>query len=572
MKNNLTVVTGIWDLNRSEAGDGFKRPFQHYIDNFIKLLETDIPMFIFIERQYEHIVWEHRSRDNTVVHYKEVEEFKDNFEFYEQIQKIRLNEDWNSQAGWLKESAQATLELYNPMVMSKMFMLNDARIHNPFLSEHLIWLDGAITNTVHPGYFTHDKVLDKLPQYLSKFLYVCFPYDSDAPEIHGFSRDGIRHYVPLRNNGEVEYVARGGIFGGSLEAIQEANGIYWGFLNATLENSYMGTEESVFTIASYRHPELFDRVMIDGNGLVNKFFEDVKNDTVDVITTDKPVAEVRDVDRAPISVNDIKTSLYIVTFNFPDQLQLLLDSFNKHPGFLKQTNNILLDNSTDESVSPQYKEICEKYQFDHIKKNNIGICGGRQFIAEHFDASDSDYMMFFEDDFILNSPEDTSLCPNGLTKHVPNLYSILHKIMLKEDFDFLKINFTEFFGDNKTQWAWYNVPQEVRDEYWPDKNKLPELGFDDNPPQTNFKNIGNVDGLSYLDGDIYYCNWPQIVSKAGNKKMFIDTKWGHPYEQTWMSHIFQLTLAKEIRPGLLLASPFTHERHHHYDGNLRREN
>ena len=144
--------------------------------------------------------------------------------------------------------------------------------------------------------------------------------------------------------------------------------------------------------------------------------------------------------------------------------------------------------------------------------------------------------------------------------------------MIKEDFDFLKLNFTEFFGDNKTQWAWYNVPQNVREEHWPDKPKLPEIGFDDNPPQTIYRNIGNVDGLSYASGEIYYCNWPQIVSKKGNKKMFIDTKWGHPYEQTWMSHIFQLTLKNDIKPGILLASPFTHERLHHYDGKLRREN
>ena len=41
-KNNLTIVTGIWDLKRDQAGEGFKRPFQHYIDNFIKLLKKDV--------------------------------------------------------------------------------------------------------------------------------------------------------------------------------------------------------------------------------------------------------------------------------------------------------------------------------------------------------------------------------------------------------------------------------------------------------------------------------------------------------------------------------------------------
>jgi hypothetical protein len=575
MNNELTIVTGIWDLNREEAGDGFKRPFSHYIENFKKLLQVDAPMVIFIDEEHENLIWEHRNRDNTAVYFKNTNHFREYFEFYDKIQEIRTDPEWYQQAAWLTESAQATMDLYNPVVMSKMFMLNDARVFNPFNSDYFIWLDGGITNTVHPGYFTHDKVLDKLTQYLDKFLFLCFPYDSSAPEIHGFTREGIREWVPLRDGKEVEYVARGGIFGGSAKAIEKMNGLYWSFLSGTLQKGYMGTEESVFTILSYRYPEEINRVMIHADGLVNIFFENLKNDSVEIISTTPPNNAARETDRSLIDINETKTSLYIVTFNFPDQLQFLLDSFERHEGFLKQTRNILLDNSTDPKVDDRYKQICEKYNFEHVKKDNIGICGGRQWIAEHFHESDSTHMLFFEDDFILNTPEQAvpfTLCPNGFAKFVPNLYSIIHKIILKENFDFLKLNFTEFFGDNKTQWAWYNVPQSVREEHWPEKPSLPEIGFDDNPPKTIFHNIGNVDGLSYANGEIYYCNWPQLVSKSGNQKMFIDTKWGHPYEQTWMSHIFQLTLTNDITPGILLASPFTHERHHHYDGKLRREN
>ncbi len=122
-KNNLTVVTGIWDLKRDQAGDGFKRPFQHYIDNFIKLLQVDVNMSIYIEQQYESIVWQNRKPENTRVYIKEVEEFKNRFDFYQDIQTLRKDEKWLSQAEWLRNSTQATLEYYNPMVMSKMFMM-----------------------------------------------------------------------------------------------------------------------------------------------------------------------------------------------------------------------------------------------------------------------------------------------------------------------------------------------------------------------------------------------------------------------------------------------------------------
>ena len=88
------------------------------------------------------------------------------FDFYEKIQNIRTNPDWYNQSGWLKDSTQAKLEMYNPLVMSKMFMLNNVTIWNPFQSEYFFWIDAGITNTVHYGYFTHDKVFNLLPEFI----------------------------------------------------------------------------------------------------------------------------------------------------------------------------------------------------------------------------------------------------------------------------------------------------------------------------------------------------------------------------------------------------------------------
>mgnify|MGYP003352231257 CR=1 FL=1 len=59
--------------------------------------------------------------------------------------------------------------MYNPLVMSKMFLLHDARLLDSFNSEYMFWIDAGLTNTVHPGYFTYDNVLDKLPKYIDKF-------------------------------------------------------------------------------------------------------------------------------------------------------------------------------------------------------------------------------------------------------------------------------------------------------------------------------------------------------------------------------------------------------------------
>jgi hypothetical protein len=146
------------------------------------------------------------------------------------------------------------------------------------------------------------------------------------------------------------------------------------------------------------------------------------------------------------------------------------------------------------------------------------------------------------------------------------------KIIHSSEVDFLKLSFTEVYMDNNIQVSWYNIPQTVRTELYPDYDKLPEHGLDPNCPRTKFDKIEFVDGLGYITGDIYYANWPTICGKKGNQKMFLDTTWERPYEQTWMSYMFQETIKGNLKPAVLLASPVHHNRIAHYKPEERREN
>lgn len=188
--SDITLVTGIWDIGRSELKEGWSRPYQHYLDKFEQLLKVDENMIIFGDENLKNFVFERRSPQNTQFILRDLNWFINN-EFFDKIQKIRTNPDWFNQVGWLKESTQARLENYNPLVMSKVFLLHDAKIMDQFNSRYMFWIDGGLTNTVHPGYFTHDKVLNKLSKYISKFSFVCFPYDAEK-EIHGFEYEKLK--------------------------------------------------------------------------------------------------------------------------------------------------------------------------------------------------------------------------------------------------------------------------------------------------------------------------------------------------------------------------------------------
>ena len=556
--SNITLVTGIWDIGRGELSEGWSRPFQHYLDKFEQLLKVEENLIIFGEDELEKFVFERRSSENTQFISRPLSWFQDN-EFFKNIQKIRTNEDWLNRSGWLRESTQARLENYNPLVMSKVFLLNDAKIMDKFNSEYMFWIDGGLTNTVHPGYFTHDKVLDKLSKYISKFSFVCFPYDAET-EIHGFEYNRLNDIA----GDKVNKVARGGFFGGPKHTIGDINGIYYNLLQSTLNEGLMGTEESIFSIMCYKHSDIVNYFEIESNGLIGKFFENLKNDELKL--------KSENIHKSENNLDINKVGLYVITFNSPNQFRTLIDSMIAYDkDYIFKTKKFLLDNSSDESTFNEYAKLCEEYEFEHIKKDNLGICGGRQWIAEHFqNETDLDFYLFFEDDMFFY-PHEGKVCRNGFNRYVPNLYSKTLQIVKKENFDFLKLNFSEFFGDNGTQWAWYNVPQHVREKYWPGKNRLPQQGLDPNAPKSLYDSVRTFQGVPYVTGDVYYCNWPQIVSRTGNQKMFLDTTWGHPFEQTWMSHMYQLVKEGGLYPGLLLMTPTEHDRFEHYERGLRKE-
>ena len=554
----ITLVTGLWNIGRDNLQEGWSRSYQHYLDKLSQLLEVDCNLIIFGDNELQQFVKERRNENNTQFILRNLDWFKNN-EFYNKIQTIRQKPEWYNQVGWLKESTQAKLEMYNPLVMSKVFLLNDARILDKFNSEYMFWIDAGITNTIHPGYFTHDKVLDKLPKYVNKFHFVCFPYETTT-EIHGFEINSMNNYAQSK----VNRVARGGFFGGKKEVINDINTLYYSLMNDSLSKGYMGTEESIFTIMTYLYPNLINYSMIEGNGLMGKFFEDLKNDKLEVLNDKVKINEHLS--------NDIsKVGLYVITFNSPKQFETLIKSMLEYdPDFINKPRKFLLDNSTDLSTTPRYIELCEEYGFEHIKKDNIGIMGGRIFIAEHFNNTDLSFQIFFEDDMFFYPKNET--CKNGFNRYVPKLYQKSLEIIQKENFDFLKLNFTEFYGDNSVQWSWYNVPQDFRQKHWPNNPKLPQMGLDPNSPKTEIKHINIHKGLPYVSGEIYLCNWPIVLSKEGNYKCYLETKFAHAFEQTSMSYCYQETIKGNIKPGLLLLTPTEHNRFEHYDGKLRKEN
>lgn len=559
----VTLVTGLWDIGRGNLKE-FKRSFDHYVERLEELLSLDLSFVVFVPEELErkvHILRGHGKKTTVIV--KNTEQFKTWFPFWDKVQEIRTSEQWlDNQPSWLLESPQAQLEYYNPIVMSKMFMLNDATILDGGQSDYYFWIDGGLTTTCGLGFLENLRNIGDWMEsnHSGKFLFLNYPYDTDTQEIHGFKRKGLEQHTKKT----VESIPRGGFFGGHKDIVKKMNGWYYDTLNKTLAEGLMGTEESIFCILDAVYKPHIHNFMLEGNGLVYPFFESLKK-----VEQQGPVVSKQPKQHKTFS--SLKTAIYILTYNSPKQVKWLLNSFEvADANFLTKPDIYLIDNSTNPDVEPEYQKLCNEYKLNRIKQNNIGICGARQLAAEHFDQHNYDYYLFFEDDMFLYPPAKAK-CYAGFDVYTDNLFERSLEIMHLEKFDYLKLSYSEFYGSNQRQWAWYNISQIWREEYFPDNNKLPEEGLAPNVPLTTeyaFKTYGS---LGYYEGEYHYCNWPLWFSREGNRKIFLEERGEFLFEQKWMADTFYKIKEGKIRCAVLALSPINHNRFDFYPASERKE-
>jgi hypothetical protein len=263
----------------------------------------------------------------------------------------------------------------------------------------------------------------------------------------------------------------------------------------------------------------------------------------------------------------MRISLYILTYNAPKQLNLWCETFLLNfPNFFVNCRKLLINNSDNYSLNIEYKEVIENYDLEIIfNEGNIGINDGRLLAAKHFHKSEEKYMIFFEDDMLINGNSDI-ICKSGFKTFNKRLFEVLVNLMEMEEFDYIKLSFSEVFGDNSENWAWYTVKDEFKDKLF---FNLPN-GESDKATIVDYIKV--YEGLPYASGDFFYCNWPLIFGKNGNKKIFLDEIFKENFETRWMLKSLELHRQQKLKAGCLLLSPIKHNRVFDYDRSTRKEN
>lgn len=264
---NITLVTSLLDLGRDGlTADSyqFRREFKMYLDAMQNWLKHEYPKVVYTSQQIADEMMKtmtDEAKATTKFAITTREELRSKWlgpDNYDRVQSLRASKDWLGRASWLSNSPQAGLDDYNPLVMSKIYMVRDAARNNYFNTSHFLFLD-AKHNCMNPKLMSpkNDHILRA--HMFNKFLLTTFDY-TPADEIHGFEYTAFNRYCNMKNpeTRQLVQVGRGGIFGGSSYVIEYIAAMYDAVLTATLQEGLMGTEENILTILKYQVPQYVD--------------------------------------------------------------------------------------------------------------------------------------------------------------------------------------------------------------------------------------------------------------------------------------------------------------------------
>ena len=250
---DLTLVTGIVDIGRAALPSRFARPFESYRDALRQLLDLDVPMVVYADSALG-LATPRKTTRLVAVERADLEHFP----HFEPSSGSALRRPGAPAPPGCRRARKRCCRTTIRWSCRSSSGSPSRRAPTPSARATSPGSTAGVTHTVRADLLHRSLRGDRLLRHLERFLFLCYPY-AGASEIHGFERAALARYANVEH---VEWVARGGFFGGRAEFVVEAARLYDVVLRHTLEHGYMGTEESVFTILALLHPGMFDRFRV----------------------------------------------------------------------------------------------------------------------------------------------------------------------------------------------------------------------------------------------------------------------------------------------------------------------
>ena len=138
--NDITLVTGLYNLNREVDGDG--RKMTDYVTWLKKTMLLNAPMIIYCEKvvfeQIKNIRNEYQYTKYIIIEKQDIYYFK----YEKKVNEINKSKEYlNKIEG--KDRLEVKLPNYNLLIMNKIEWLNDVANNNIFNSTFFMWIDAG---------------------------------------------------------------------------------------------------------------------------------------------------------------------------------------------------------------------------------------------------------------------------------------------------------------------------------------------------------------------------------------------------------------------------------------------
>ena len=244
---SVSLVTTALNIRRKSHGPrgivNGKYHFENdYLKNIKQLLQLGWPIRVYIQRQYlPHIKqYLHKNVDLQILEEKDLRKYKN----YTLVQKAKKRVN-----PLAYNSPSYQTELYSIVILQKIDFLMKLAKENPFKTTHFFWVD----SNWHVNHFKKENLNFIIPKHDRLNIHY-FNMTGNLKEIHGMNRKKHDKYCGKLNN----ELARGGIFGGTFNAIKKVHELYHHYLNLTLKALDIGTEENIFTYCYCNSPTLLN--------------------------------------------------------------------------------------------------------------------------------------------------------------------------------------------------------------------------------------------------------------------------------------------------------------------------
>lgn len=258
MNTDITLVTGFFDINRSQWQNPYQRPNDIYFENAKRVLSVAHPMVIFIEKKYFDFVKECRKQyDNkyTVIFDWNLEDLK-YYKLKDDIKNVMESTEFKDGLAF-DNVPEVCIPEYNIIIWSKLYLVNYCIKLNIFNTNFFGWIDFGLHQDILLEKHTNQIIIKNPITDKLRLLCRTLPLPQDKDIINFFKSHTNRF--------------AGGLITGSSENLIFLYNEQEKLIEKALSLKVVDCEQSLFSIIYLDNPEKFDLYFGDWNDIIEKY-------------------------------------------------------------------------------------------------------------------------------------------------------------------------------------------------------------------------------------------------------------------------------------------------------------